>query len=83
MLARVPLIRYRPPAANRSVTLRLGPAPSQEITPLGSVHIAAKHLAEHALNVSFTIGLSRDMHHHHHAGFWTQIVLPELQTHET
>jgi len=48
MLAHVPLIRYRPPAANRSVTLRLGPAPSQEITPLGSVHIAAKHLAEHA-----------------------------------
>src|SRR5947209_16911782 len=58
MLAHVPLIRYRPPAANRSVTLRLGPAPSQEITPLGSVHIAAKHLAEHALNGSFTIGLS-------------------------
>ena len=55
MPAHVPLIQYRPPAANPSVTLRLGLAPSQEIAPLGSVHIAAKHLAEHALNGCFSV----------------------------
>src|SRR5437762_4374774 len=59
MPAHVPLIQYRPPAANPSVTLRLGLAPSQEIAPLGSVHIAAKHLAEHALNGSFSGNLRR------------------------
>ena len=58
MPAHVPLIQYRPPAANPSVTLRLGLAPSQEIAPLGSVHIAAKHLAEHALNGSFSVRLA-------------------------
>src|SRR5438132_2792826 len=58
--AHVPFTQHRPPAANPSVTLRLrlGLAPSQEIAPLGSVHIAAKHLAEHALNGSFSVRLA-------------------------
>src|SRR5437762_10798880 len=56
----LPLIRYGTALLPRirSVTLRLGLGPSQEITPLGSVHIAAKHLAEHALNGCFSVGLS-------------------------
>ena len=46
------------PAANPSVTLRFDFGPSQEIAPLGSVHIAAKHWAEHALNGSFSVRLA-------------------------
>ena len=51
----LPLIRCSLLPRIRSVTLRLGLGPSQEITPLGSVHIAAKHLAEHALNGCFSV----------------------------
>src|SRR6266566_4476876 len=42
----------------RSVTLGLGFGPSQEITPLGSVHIAAKHAPPPSrfLDTNFTPG---------------------------
>jgi len=70
------------PAANPSVTLRFDFGPSQEIASFGSVHIAAEHSAEHALNGSFTIGLSAG-HAPPPSRFRTQILLPQAQTHET
>ncbi len=69
------------PAANPSVTLRFDFGPSQEIAPLHAIHLATCDLAEHALNGSFTIGLSAK--HVTPLVFGEQILLPEVQTHET
>ena len=71
------------PAANLSVTLRFDFGPSQEIAPLHAIHLAACDLAEHALNGSLTMGLSAEHVYHPQAGFWAQILLPEVPTHET
>jgi len=57
------------PAANPSVMLRFDFGPSQEIAPLHAVHLATCDLAEHALNGSFTIGLSPEHVYHPQAGF--------------
>ena len=63
------------PAANPSVMLRFDFGPSQEIAPLHAVHLATCDLAEHALNGSFTIGLSTE-HVHPQAGVWATDFTP-------